>query len=394
MNSILYALAGLLSGLLIVIIAVLVRRPVGGADLSTPLQNLTQAVQQSQSQTAVLAEKLTKLEPVAETTGNIRTEIKVLAERIAKVEQNQGLASQSLTALGTGITEAGTVTKTLVDTAAAIREELSRAKNDLTEIQTQAKARRDIETRTAESIRRLETVIAGTQSKGAAGENIVEVVFAKLPQEWQVRNFRVGDKAVEFGIRLPNDLVLPIDSKWAATNLLEQFAESSDPVEQLKLKSQIESVVLSKSKEVRKYIQPTLTVNFAVATVPDAIYDLCCGIQADVFQMNVVLVSYSMLVPYLLLVFQTILRTSQNIDLDRLEACLETVEKGIRSVQDELEGRFARSLTMLGNSRDDMTVHLSKAATGITSLRLGSRPLTGPILELETDDAGIPALES
>jgi DNA recombination protein RmuC len=182
----------------------------------------------------------------------------------------------------------------------------------------------------------------------------------------------VGDKAVEFWIRLPNNLVLPIDSKWAATNLLEQFSECSDPAEQQKLKSQIESVVLGKSKEVRKYIHPNITVNFAVATVPDAIYDLCCGIQADVFQLNVVLVSYSMLVPYLLLVFQTILRTTQNIDLDRLEACLESVEKGIRSVQDELEGRFSRAMTMLGNSRDDMAVHLSKVSTGLTGLRLSS----------------------
>ena len=51
------------------------------------------------------------------------------------------------------------------------------------------------------AIRRLETVIAGTQSKGAAGENILDVVFSKLPAEWQVRNFPVGNKSVEFGLR-------------------------------------------------------------------------------------------------------------------------------------------------------------------------------------------------
>ncbi len=375
MDSVILSIVGLaVLGILAAAVIVLAKRPGVGGDISTPLQNLTQAVQQGQAQSAVIAEKLSRLEQVTETASKIQTEVRVISERVAKVEQNQSIAGQSLSALGVGLAETGTVAKGIVDATTAIREELARAKNDLTEIQTQAKSRRDMETRTAESIRRLEAIIAGTQSKGAAGENIVEVVFAKLPPEWQVRNFRVGDKAVEFGIRLPNNLVLPIDSKWAATNLLEQFLEATDPTEQLKLKSQIESVVMSKSREVRKYIEPNITVNFAIATVPDAIYDLCCGIQADIFQQNVVLVSYSMLVPYLLLVFQTVLRSSQNIDLHRLEACLDGVEKGIRSVQEELEGRFSRGLTMLGNARDDMSSHLSKASNGITSLRLQSRP--------------------
>ena len=85
------------------------------------------------------------------------------------------------------------------------------------------------------SIRRLEAIIAGTQSKGLAGENILEMVFAKRPAEWQVRNFRVGGRPVEFGLRLLNNLILPIDSKWAATNLLEQFvaAESISAQQEL-----------------------------------------------------------------------------------------------------------------------------------------------------------------
>ena len=173
----------------------------------------------------------------------------------------------------------------------------------LTELQAYARARHDLERQTAESIRRLEAVIAGTQTKGAAGENILELVFAKLPPEWQVRNFRVGNKTVEFGLRLPNNLLLPIDSKWPATNLLEEFAGCDDPSEQQRLKARIESTVLSKAREVKKYIDPNVTVNFGVAAVPDAVYDLCSGVQADLFQLNVVLVSYSMFFPYLLLVF-------------------------------------------------------------------------------------------
>jgi len=362
--------------LLVVVILVLIRKPQGAADISTPLQNLALALRQGQAQTAVIAERVARLDPIAQAVSGVQIELRGLSERVSRVEQNQSQVNQGIAALGTGLAQTGTVAKSLVDTTNAIRDELSRAKNDLTELQTHAKVRQELEGRTAESIRRLETIIAGTQTKGAAGENILEMVFAKLPADWQVRNFRVGDKAVEFGLRLPNNLVLPIDSKWAATNLLEQFVACDDLNEQQKLKAQIEAAVLERAKEVRKYIDPNLTVNFGVAAVPDAIYDLCCGIQADVFQLNVVLVSYSMFVPYLLLVFQTVLKTSQNIDWQKLDGYLQSAQANIKELQEELEGRFSRAITMLNNSRSDMGVHLSKASSGLTSLQINAAPST------------------
>lgn len=48
-----------------------------------------------------------------------------------------------LVALGQGMTQTGTVAQSIVGATAAIREELTRAKNDLTDLQTQAKARQE-----------------------------------------------------------------------------------------------------------------------------------------------------------------------------------------------------------------------------------------------------------
>ncbi|MBI4498738.1 MAG: DNA recombination protein RmuC [Chloroflexi bacterium] len=241
---------------LVAVVVAALRRPPASADLATPLQHLALAVQQGQAQTAVLAEKLGHLEPVAQAVGGIQVELRGLSERVARVEQHQDQVSQGMVALGTGLTETGAVAKSLVDATSAIRTELSRAKSDLVELQAHARARQELEQRTADSIRRLEAVIAGTQTKGSAGENLLEAVFAKLPQDWQVRNFRVGNRAVEFGLRLPNNLVLPIDSKWAATPLLEQFLACEDPSEQQRLKAQIAAAVVEKAKEVRKYLDP------------------------------------------------------------------------------------------------------------------------------------------
>jgi DNA recombination protein RmuC len=301
---------------LVGVTAYLLYRSTRPSDLTAPLQNLTQAVQQEQTQSAVLSEKLERLGPIAQTVGNIR--------------------------------------------------------EGLTQLRTYVEARQQLEQQTSDSIRRLEAVIAGTQTKGTAGENILEAVFAQLPPDWQVRDYRVGNKVVEFGLRLPNGLVLPIDSKWAATSLLERFMESEDINEKQRLKRDIETAVVSRAREVRKYLDPNLTVSFGVAVVPDAIYDLCAGVQAQVFQLNVVVVSHSMFVPYLMLVFQTVLKTSRTIDLQKLDTYLASCQRHVGELQKELEGRFSRALAMLNNSRNEMAAGLSQVSGELTSLKIGA----------------------
>jgi len=293
--------------------------------------------------------------------------------------RSQGRVGQSLAAVEVRLAEASTAAGNLTETTSVIRTELSRAQENLVALQAHTGARQELERQTTESIRRLEAIIAGTHSKGAAGENIIEIVFAQLPADWQVRGFRLGNKIVEFGLRLPNNLILPIDSKWAATALMEQFFSCNNPVERQSLKSQVERVVVDRAKEIRKYIDPSQTVDFGVIAVPDAVYDLCCGIQVELFQSNVVLVSYSMFVPYLLLVFQTALKTTQTIDLQKVNAYLKSTQDSLKALQDELEGRFSRAITMLSNSRDDMRAHISKVSSGLTSLQISS----GTVAELE-----------
>ncbi|HEY0097811.1 MAG TPA: DNA recombination protein RmuC, partial [Pyrinomonadaceae bacterium] len=337
----------LVLAVLAIAIKAAMRSPQGTEDISIPLQNLTNLINQSQ------------------------TRIEVLSEKLSQVERKQDSVGQHVVSMGTGLAKTGSVAESLVDATNFIRDELSRAKNDLTALQSHTKARESIERDTAESIKRLEAVIAGTHSKGMAGENILEIMFARLPAEWQMRNFTVGNKTVEFGLRLPNNRILPIDSKWTATHLLEQFISCQDVNEQLSLKGKIEKAVLDKAKEVQKYIDTNLTVNFGVAVIPDAIYELCCGIHCDAFKTKVVLVSHSMFIPYLLLVIESAHKDSQSIDEVKLRDYLKTTQSTIESLQREIEKRFSLALTMLDNSRTEIRGQLSKMSSGITGLQIG-----------------------
>lgn len=259
--------------------------------------------------------------------------------------------------------------------AQSLAEHVGAVEAGLRDLYVYIRARRDLERQTAESIHRLETIIAGTQSKGKAGENILEVVISQLPPEWQVRNFTVGNRVVEFGLRLPNNLILPIDSKWAATALVEQYANTDEASERARLKRRIEREVLGKAREVKLYLDPNLTTPYGLAVVPDAVYDLCAGIQTQAFRFNVVLVSYSLFVPYLLLVFQTALRTTHSIDMQRLEAYLASVDEHIEALQAEVEGRMSRAMRMLSNARLEMRTHLSQIRGGLSGVQVSAAAL-------------------
>jgi DNA recombination protein RmuC len=282
-----------------------------------------------------------------------QVELRTLSERLGSIERNQGQLTGALTG-----------------STSTLQTELSRALEGLTELRAQATERAKIDQQVGESVRRLETILAGTHSKGAAGENILELVFAKLPPEWQVRNFQVGAKTVEFALRLPNNRLLPIDSKWPATDLIEQLAVCRDPIKRQDLKSQIEGTVRLKAREVRKYLHPDYTVNFGIAAIPDSAYDVCSSMHAECFQNSVVLVAYSMFVPYLLLVFQMALASSQHIDMERLASYLSSAEDGVRNAQAELEGRHARALSMLSNSGAELSKQLSTISHGLRSIHV------------------------
>jgi DNA recombination protein RmuC len=119
-------------------------------------------------------------------------------------------------------------------------------------------------------------------------------------------------------------------------------------------------------------LDPNLTSSFGIAAVPDAVFDLCSQVQVYIMKLDVVLISYSMFIPYLLLVFQTILENSKEVDYQQLEIYLQSTRTYLDALQNELDGRFSKAITMLGNTRDDMKVHLGKLSSGLNSIKVQS----------------------
>ena len=82
--------------------------------------------------------------------------------------------------------------------------------------------------------------------------------------------------------------------------------------------------------------------------------------------------------PYLLLVFQTVLRTSRDLDLEKLAAVLAAAEQSLKAIADEVEGRLSRTLVMLGNSRDELRVQASRATGQLSAVAARVDPEAAP----------------
>jgi len=109
-----------------------------------------------------------------------------LVERSGALERCQDATVTSIQGLAVSLAGTGARTETLVESANAIRDQLAVASKGLTELRSSAAERQDVELETRKSIRRVEAIIAGTNTRGTAGENIIEAMFSRLPADWQV----------------------------------------------------------------------------------------------------------------------------------------------------------------------------------------------------------------
>src|SRR3982074_2430503 len=99
--------------------------------------------------------------------------------------------------------------------SAEIRERLAQTQSVVERLGFALGARQSIEEEARSSLKRLESVIAGSSTRGAAGENILEEVLKHLPPEMLQRNVWVGGKVVQLALQLPGRKLLPIDSNPA-----------------------------------------------------------------------------------------------------------------------------------------------------------------------------------
>src|SRR5256712_3965538 len=259
--------------------------------------------------------------------------------------------------------------------AAELRERLSNPRAPMEGPKAARSARQPIEEDARASLKRLEQVSAGSSSRGAAGEHILEEALRHLPPEMLERNVWVGGKVVELALRLPGGKLLPMDSKWVSSVALEQLAEPGlDANRRAQLTGQVEREVERRVREVSQYIDPSITSPFALAVIPDAAYDVCRSAIVNAHSRHVMVVGYAMALPYLLTLYQLHLQFARTVDMEKLQSALIDIERQVDVLEGILENRVQRSLTAPQNAYTECQQASAKIRASAQGVQISAPP--------------------
>jgi DNA recombination protein RmuC len=281
--------------------------------------------------------------------------------------------------------------KQLTDAAQGIRGEIGAAQKALAEVKAIEQGRARQMEQAADTLKRLEAVVAGSATRGAAGENILARALGQLPPDLLAVNVAFGNKVVEYALRLPGGRFLPIDSKWTSVAPLERLAETDDPVERRKLQEQVAREVRGRIREMTKYLDPERTLSIALLAVPDAVYGSAPEVHGEGYREGILVVPYSLALPYVLALYRLTLRFGSTVDTDQLAARLRSVDESLRRLGDEVEGRLSRGLVQMQNAREALRDHVLEAQQSTARLlRAAEAPIDVPTEALPVFAVGEP----
>jgi len=234
-----------------------------------------------------------------------------------------------------------------------LQTHLEKALSTVENIKTDYEASKKFEQINRESLSRIESIIAGTKTKGMAGENIIREILSVFPPEMVTTGFKIRGKEVEFALVLSDKTIVPIDVKWPSSDLLDGIADVDNQQEKERIIQKVEKEVLRRVSEVTQYIETGMTTPWAVCSIPDSIFAVCKDAQINAYRKSVILISYSMTLPYLLTFFSLHMQYSSNIDVENLQGYLIDIRRHLEQMLEILENKIEKSVTMLSNASSE-----------------------------------------
>jgi DNA recombination protein RmuC len=268
----------------------------------------------------------------------------------------------------------------LADTAREIHAQLGNTHRALAEVKALEVGRARQLDQASDSLKRLEAVVAGSATRGVAGENILVRALSQLPPDLLEVNVAFGNKIVEYALRLPGGRFLPIDSKWTSVGVLERLDALGEvqPQERKRLTDQVLRDLRAKIRDMTKYLDPERTLSLGLLAVPDAVYAAAPEAHGDGYREGIIVVPYSLALPYVLALYRLTVRFGCVVDTDQLADRLRGLGECVRKLDEEVEGRLSRGIVQLENSREALRDHLGEARRATHRLLETAEPEAAP----------------
>lgn len=279
--------------------------------------------------------------------------------------------------------------KAAADTEAtrSLQARVDQTASTVSELLGKFEERRRLEEEATSAVTRIERLVAGSWSKGRAGENLLAAALSEFPPEMVERDFTLGGRVCEFALVLPDAKLLPVDSKWPGVDLLRRLDAETDPAVREELRRGVERAVCARLREVSGYVDASLTASMAVMAIPDGAYACCRKAHRVAKDLRVLIVSYSLAVPVLMAVWNLYGTYAREVDRAQLLARLQDVSYCLQELGDRIEGQLSRGLKMASNAAGEMRTLVTTARQSLDALRAAGpeAPVTAGVLPGDLD---------
>lgn len=193
-----------------------------------------------------------------------------------------------------------------------------------------------------EEITKLSQIFISRRS-GKAGERALEESLALLPPHLLKRNLKLNQGEVEFALVLREGKFVPIDSKFIAPEILSK--EEISPEEEKELIRRIRA----RAKELTAYLKDDKTIGFGLMTCPDGLFPfLQRRILEELEKEKILLVPYSLLLPFLLFIHFFWEKFGRTVNRDTLSQGIASMDKLIFDLERDIE-KLSRELRSAEN---------------------------------------------
>lgn len=256
-----------------------------------------------------------------------------------------------------------------VEVARTLQLRVDQTAATVSELLGKFEERRRLEEEAAGAVVRIERLVAGSWSKGRAGENILAAALSEFPAEMVERDFTLGGRVCEFALVLADGKLLPIDSKWPGLDLAGRLEAETDVSAREELRRQAERAVCARLREVGGYIDASLTAPLAVMALPDGIYACCRKAHRVAKELRVLIVSYSLAVPVLMAVWNLYGTYAREVDQAQLLARIDDATYCLQEMGERLEGQLSRGLKMAANATVELRTLATTARQSLDAVR-------------------------
>jgi len=257
------------------------------------------------------------------------------------------------------------VTTALQENVGGLQESISLMGKSVTDISTQAMKIEMIGKKyeeTEELTRRIHNHMIGSYEKGTTGETLLRQILNDLMKIGFIRqDVPIGSRKVEYCVTFSDGKLLPIDSKVIATKDVDIFFdEEASDAERKVSRKKITDGLKKRLGDVSSYIDPTITLPYAIMAVPDSIVPLSADLIPEAVSKSVMVVGYSS-VPQLIVYFIKIHAFySIKEDVAELKDRLSAIQNQASKLDDSFfANRFDKPMKTIANA-----VSVSRSVVG------------------------------